>query len=63
MTEKEARLKRCCGPEGCGWVCPNDDERYCVASDCMAWSLDKTKWKTINGTRIHDHGYCGLANN
>lgn len=34
--EEEAKLKRCCGPEGCGDGRP---KRYCVASDCMAWRL------------------------
>jgi len=48
MTEDEARQKRCCGPEGCGY--PNGLDtvlaaestieiptRYCIASECMAW--------------------------
>lgn len=41
MTEDEAGLKRCCGPEGCGEF--NDKptpERWCIGSQCMAWRTD-----------------------
>lgn len=37
MTEDEARLSRCCGPEGCGGNSTNGSGRYCLESFCMAW--------------------------
>lgn len=37
MTEDQARLTRCCGPEGCGGNSANEADRYCIASACMAW--------------------------
>ena len=38
MTEEEAHLKQCCGPDGCG---RHNEEpypaRWCVGASCMAW--------------------------
>lgn len=34
--EEQAKLIRCCGPEGCGAV--NDHgARFCIAASCMGW--------------------------
>lgn len=41
MTEDEAKMMQCCGPEGCGYF--NDQPRparWCVGSSCMAWRVD-----------------------
>lgn len=46
MTEDEAHMTQCCGPEGCGQF--NDQPyaaRWCTASRCMAWRV----------TTIHGH--------
>jgi len=72
MTEDEAKTKRCCGPEGCGFV-GNDKERYCIGSQCMAWRWikidrdykfgpadDEGKMKVLSSP-ITEYGYCGLA--
>lgn len=37
MTEDQANLTRCCGPEGCGGNSAGEAERYCLASRCMGW--------------------------
>ena len=36
VTEKEAKNKRCCGPDGCGDK-PAIGPRLCIGSACMAW--------------------------
>ena len=36
VTEKEAKNKRCCGPDGCGDK-PAIGPRLCIGSYCMAW--------------------------
>jgi len=72
MIESEARLKRCCGPEGCGY--PNGSDtvltaestieiptRYCIASDCMAWRKCDHKGNPCKFDDYKGHGYCGLA--
>jgi hypothetical protein len=54
VTEETAEMKRCCGPEGCGTSSTPGGERFCIASQCMAW-----RWggQGSNGPT----GYCGLA--
>jgi hypothetical protein len=66
VTEDEAKITRCCGPEGCGKVERTDlvynqadtecvgftTLRFCVGNACMAW-----RW---TGNATWD-GYCGLA--
>jgi hypothetical protein len=51
MTEDEAKLTQCCGPEGCGYF--NDEPRparWCVGSACMAWrSLIRTEMRHRDG--------------
>ena len=76
MTEEQARITQCCGPEGSGHF--NEQPRparWCVASDCMAWRrqtvmIDRgTGEPHIPGTnsvgkleeRYSDRGFCGLA--
>lgn len=70
MTEDEAKLMRCCGPEGCGVVGNPDYEggpcsRWCIGSACMAWRwIDKAGTKedgTANYYAGSWKGYCGLA--
>lgn len=74
MTEDEANLTKCCGPEGCGGNSAGGSERYCVARMCMAW-----RFKTFDAvshpreqhvgfsdqprtvTITTKEGYCGLA--
>lgn len=44
MTENEAQITACCGPEGVGFF--NDvprPARWRVASQCMAWRWSETK--------------------
>jgi len=56
MTEDEAKIKRCCGPEGCGKPDGYDSvhnatseflmkvpRRYCIGSMCMAWQWNQGK--------------------
>ncbi len=62
MTEHEANAKRCCGPEGCGQrIAANNrrDERYCIASKCMAWG-----WYDNRPEERGDkaRGFCSLVN-
>lgn len=47
-TEDEAHTKRCCGPVGCGGNSFGDNtaDRYCTASECMAWALPKQQAKS-----------------
>jgi hypothetical protein len=70
MTEDEAKQKRCCGPEGCGFTDPRQDdclngERWCIGSACMAWVVTARAGQSIpDGTSLiwnkHNEGYCGL---
>lgn len=77
MTEDQARITQCCGPEGCGYVNPDDNIRYCVGSACMAWRWDDVpnpeyermsqSFMAFSGPRppmsfkSKECGYCGLA--
>ena len=72
MTEDEAKTKRCCGPEGCGDYIHKDTqrERYCIASECMAWQATDNECTNPthdpNSTVVYvptfvPAGYCGLA--
>ena len=53
LTEDEAKTKRCCGPEGCGYThtsatSTRAGERYCIASACIAWRWGQKRnpdWK------------------
>lgn len=72
MTEDEAQMKQCCGPDPCGHFNDNPyPARWCNTTACMAWrwvgyrSADGTwvrkapdgqKWNGDNAD-----GYCGLA--
>jgi len=58
----ERKLKRCCGPNGCGdFLFPEKNEhhtlyainapRICVGLDCEAWVIDERD--------INDMGHCG----
>lgn len=67
MTEDQANLTRCCGPEGCGGNSSNGPDRYCLASRCMGWRT-VLRSETIHGdtavdvhTAHHVDGFCGLA--
>jgi len=62
VTERDARGKRCCGPEGCGQpIATNNrrEERYCITSKCMAWS-----WYDHSPAQLGDkaRGFCALIN-
>lgn len=73
MTEDEAKMKTCCGPEGTGYA--NDQPlpaRYCIASACMAWRKTGSKFKDARTGHLGDRdltghgawidtGFCGLA--
>lgn len=51
MTEDEAQVTQCCGPEGCGYF--NDQPRparWCVGSMCMAWRQSPAVAYRIQGT-------------
>ena len=66
MTEEEANLTRCCGPEGCGGNSAGEPERYCIGARCMGWREIVTVNTTVNfdGSKNRDvrhDGYCGLA--
>jgi len=76
MTEAEANLTRCCGPEGCGGNSAGEPERYCVASRCMGWRWEQeanqpalTNWAKgdMSGPAPESKrqsatfGFCGLA--
>jgi hypothetical protein len=68
MTESEAKSKRCCGPEGCGYaaqvhpdVMATEIMRYCVGSDCLAWRTRPIQKKTTSGIVTVQDSYCGLA--
>ena len=75
MTEDEAALKRCCGPDGCGHFNDNPfPARWCIGSACMAWRWnDPWTSQTEEGhggdivVRLKRKpgepklGYCGLA--
>ena len=58
ITEKEAQLKRCCGPEGCGRLV-TENNRFCIGSDCMAWS-----WWNYHPKKLGNmaRGFCALVN-
>lgn len=43
MTEDQANLTRCCGPEGCGGNSSGGAERFCIASHCMGWRWSEAK--------------------
>ncbi|MDE2105845.1 MAG: hypothetical protein KGL39_51965 [Patescibacteria group bacterium] len=66
MTEEEAKLKQCCGPEPCGFFNDNPyPARWCIASACMAWRSRNQRHNAfsrvsegIDGTT---DGYCGLS--
>lgn len=63
LTEKEAGVKQCCGPDGCGYH--NDQPypaRWCIASACMAWRWENSATRR-DGLPDDDNprGYCGLA--
>ena len=65
MTEDEAKEKRCCGPEGTGLI-DSYQQRYCIASDCMAWhwnrNPDHAKWHIKRPKHLQlEDGYCGLT--
>lgn len=69
-TEDEASNSRCCGPKGCGREDPfRGDERFCIASACMAWrgertdriAKDKDGYEFIQENVPTGLGYCGLA--
>ena len=52
MTEDQARITQCCGGEGCGYVNPDDNIRYCIGSACMAWrEVEGADWAA--GFRKH----------
>jgi hypothetical protein len=74
MTEDEARLLQCCGPEGAGHFNEKPyPARWCVGSSCMAWrTTGRQKFKAPNGTLadvdltgngewIDVGAFCGLA--
>ena len=69
VTEKEAKNKRCCGPDGCGDK-PAIGPRLCIGSACMAWR-PMIDWATAKGDIVsgfvhgeadsQKRGYCGYA--
>ena len=65
MTENQARGKRCCGPNGCGYVDDEQDvncinaERWCIASGCAGWLWDKVYAPGVQ-PKDHIEGHCGL---
>lgn len=72
MTEDQANLTRCCGPEGCGGNAAGEGERFCLASRCMGWRFHWMKQKVeLRGPQpvdardykwVHSaEGFCGLA--
>lgn len=65
MTREEAYTKRCCGPEGCGRLLMKGttQERYCIASDCMAWlwDLPSNDGRPEIDPFSKTLGHCGLA--
>lgn len=64
MTEDEAKTKRCCGPDGCGFTDPRqadclNGERWCIGSECVAWRwtdqqtlADAQDWIHADPTRL-----------
>jgi hypothetical protein len=64
MTEEQAHLTRCCGPEGCGGNSSGGRERFCLASHCMAWRWIPKAGVGPDGPNYYGgnwQGYCGLA--
>ena len=61
-TEKEAKMKMCCGPYVVACMMEGSNLK-CIASECMAWRwMPKDEDTPMN----HDaewvlSGYCGLA--
>lgn len=56
MTEDEAKVTQCCGPEGCGYF--NEEPRparWCVGSACMAWRRQKLSEPRAKIEAIKDH--------
>lgn len=76
VLEEKAHTKRCCGPEGSGYV-DGEGIRSCIGSACMAWHFTKGIWVLSRGQfwrkgepspdlmdteeRATPWGYCGLA--
>lgn len=66
LTEEQATEKRCCGPDGCGFVRVSTGlptiVRYCIASQCMAWrQAVPLQGVTAMEVAAERKGYCGLA--
>jgi hypothetical protein len=77
MTEDEARLKQCCGPENCGHFNDNPyPARWCNTTACMAWRWREAWWHGDGSREVQQgeyvmgspvlkasatDGFCGLA--
>ena len=68
MTEDEAKTKWCSmvkyvshpAYEDVFTNKPGTNDLFCIASDCMAWREDLTRWEAQSGY-VAASGYCGLA--
>lgn len=50
IAPEQAASKLCCGPQGCGVICPQTHRRVCAGPACMAWN-----WKQVySRVRIYD---------
>ena len=56
VTEKEAKNKRCCGPDGCGDK-PAIGPRLCIGSACMAWRHHFETVRVDNGDRTTNEAW------